>query len=414
MQIARASSRAALAGALLALSAATPAPAGPASAPQDGDGRPRVVLESATGELRRRPLEGFETADPREQGAVLVRFEGLERPALPARSRDRGVLSLADGGRVHGLLRGGSGEELSLELLSGAVLHVPIERMQSLVFPGRVPVEWTEPLQAPELGDRLYLYRSGGLDRVDGAVEAFAPEGVRFDSSLGSKEFAWDEITALFIELLDEGGGAPTDGGTPVSVDLIDGSRLRGELMKLDARECNLRTPGGRGLRLPLEVVSEVLVLTDRLTFLSDLPPDAAEESSPFGDDLGMSWPHQRDRSVSGGPLRAGGTIWSRGLGVHAPSRLTWRLGGAWRSLRGMAAVDDEVLTLAARGSVRFRVLADGEQRWESQIVRGGDAPVELPAIDLEGVDELVLEVDPATDLHVADRADWLHLVLRK
>ena len=35
-------------------------------------------------------------------------------------------------------------------------------------------------------------------------------------------------------------------------------------------------------------------------------------------------------------------------------------------------------------------------------------APVALPAIDLAGAEELVLEVDPGSDLWVRDRADWL------
>ena len=36
------------------------------------------------------------------------------------------------------------------------------------------------------------------------------------------------------------------------------------------------------------------------------------------------------------------------------------------------------------------------------------EAPVALPAIALAGAEELVLEVDPGSDLWVRDRADWL------
>jgi hypothetical protein len=125
-----------------------------------------------------------------------------------------------------------------------------------------------------------------------------------------------------------------------------------------------------------------------------------------------MSWPVRRDRSTTGGPLRAGGRVWSRGLGVHAPSRVEYSLGGSWRGLRGSVAVDDEVVHLPARGSVRFRIHGDGELLWESAVLRGGDPPVAFPELDLAGVQTLLLEVDMAEELHAGDRADWLRLIL--
>ncbi len=70
------------------------------------------------------------------------------------------------------------------------------------------------------------------------------------------------------------------------------------------------------------------------------------------------------------------------------------------------------MLLLSVHGSVVFRVLVDGEERWSSAIVRGGDTPLELPPIDLEGAHELALEVDMAEDHYVADRADWLRPLL--
>ena len=125
-----------------------------------------------------------------------------------------------------------------------------------------------------------------------------------------------------------------------------------------------------------------------------------------------MRWPHRIDASVSGGPMRAGGRTYTRGIGVHAPSALTWALEGEWSELRGAVAVDDEVLRLAAHGSVRFVLRTDGDLRWRSEVVRGGDAPLPLPPFSLAGVETLTLEVEMADDLHIADRADWLRMIL--
>ena len=75
-------------------------------------------------------------------------------------------------------------------------------------------------------------------------------------------------------------------------------------------------------------------------------------------------------------------------------------------------AVDDEVLGLPSQGSVIFRVIVDGELRYESETKSGGAGASAVEEISLKGARNLVLEVDMADDLHVADRADWLRPVL--
>ena len=371
---------------------------------------PQVVLESASGETRRVPLEGFELG---EAAAALVRFEGLET-APPSTAQEAAcVVQLAHGvGVARGELLGGDGEELDLRLAGGSRLRLQIEELASLRVPGRVPSDWTQPIVAGESGDRLYRTRGLGLDRIDGTVEGFDAEGVTMDTQLGSKSFPWREVAALFVEVFEEEEAPRTDASAAVVVDLFDGTRLPGRLLRLSADGVELETRGGCGLRLAPEVVAEVFFLDAGLAFLSELEPASEVATSPFGDDLGMSWPVRRDRSTTGGPLRAGGRIWSRGLGVHAPSRVEYSLGGAWSGLRGSVAVDDEVLHLPARGSVRFRIHGDGELLWESAVLRGGDEPVAFPELDVEDVQTLLLEVDMAEELHAGDRADWLRLIL--
>ena len=125
-----------------------------------------------------------------------------------------------------------------------------------------------------------------------------------------------------------------------------------------------------------------------------------------------MIWPHRIDRAVDGGALHVDGRRWSRGIGVHAPSRLTWKLNREWKEFRTFVAIDDSVLSLDARGSVVFRVLVDGEERYRSKLVHGGNAAVAVGPVRLEGARELVLEVLDGDDLWIADRADWLLPIL--
>ena len=374
---------------------------------------PQVVLESASGETRREPLEAFELGALAESGVALVRFEGLEAvEAAPSKEGACEVHLARGAGLALGELLGGDGEELELRLAGGARLRLSIEEIASLRVPGRVPDDWTQPIVAGEEGDRLYRTRGLGLDRIDGTVEGFDDEGVTMDTSLGTKSFPWREVAALFVEVFDEEGSGVKREGDQVVVDLLDGSRLPGTFQRLSSEGVELVTAGGCGLRLLPATVAEVFCADAGLAFLSELEPSSEVATSPFGDDLGMSWPVRRDRSTTGGPLRAGGRVWSRGLGVHAPSRVEYDLAGRWRGLRGSVAVDDEVVHLPARGSVRFRIHGDGELLWESAVLRGGDPPVAFPELGLEGVQTLLLEVDMAEELHAGDRADWLRLIL--
>jgi hypothetical protein len=189
---------------------------------------------------------------------------------------------------------------------------------------------------------------------------------------------------------------------------------LRGGLVKLSGQGVELKRAHDSALKIPLEALLLLSVEDPRVAWLSELAPAEAGVAAPFGDDLGMTWPPRVDGSVGGGPLASGGRRFARGIGVHAPSRSTWKLGGAWKELHGLVAVDDESTKLAARGSVVFRVLVDGKQVWQSEILRGGDAPKALPRIALDGAQELVLEAGDAGDGFAGDRADWLELTLQR
>ncbi len=397
----------------LALGAQASAPTAP-SAPASG---PRIVLESADGEVQSRPARGFDTQDPRALGGSIVRFEGFPARPLAPNLADSGVIELAHGDRLYGRVQGGRAELLDVEVAGPLHVGVPVDELRSLVFPARLADLAASPLAPAADSDRIYRRQQDGLDRIDGAVEEFSAEGVRFHSTLGSKWIAWSDVAALFIESVSKEessarDSAPAGGLVPVVVDLIDHSRLRGGLKRLSGEECRLVTKGGFELAIPAAALAELCVDDGSIVVLSTLRPDSAADSTPFGDDLGMRWPHRIDQSVTSTPLVAGGRVHMRGIGVHAPSKLTWKLDGGYKSLRGRAAIDDQVLRLSARGSVVFRVIVDGVKAWESGIVRGGDPPLDLPPIKLAGAHALALEVDVSDNACVADRADWLDMIL--
>ena len=372
-----------------------------------------AVLEDLDGSLRRIPL-----GELRAKGlgdAVFVRFEGLARLALEP-AADLCEVQLAGGDRLSGQVVGLDLEHLGLGMRADVQARISIDHLLSLRFPMRLEGDAQE-FVAPDDGDRLYRVLPRGIDKVEGLLVGFAPEGVLFESRLGERTYPWQDVAALFIEPLgDEPGASAAGDANPVVLDLVGGNRISANLDGFDRD--SVRVSGRLGkMSVPFGALRELLVDNGRYAFLGWLPlADSGPVASPFdppgSEPLGMVWHPRMGRSVSGGPLRAEGRDWTHGIGVHAPSRLTWELGGEFASLRLLAAVEDPARRGQLKGSVRFRVWADGKQLFESGVVRAGEAVLRLPSLALTGVQQLVLEVDDAGDGPVMDRAQWLRPIL--
>ena len=344
------------------------------------------------------------------EGALVARLSAGSMPLEPVPEQDLVTLSLAGGDRLSGRSSGGRGDDLLLEV-AGALMALDVEQVRSLRFPARLPNDPGLVLEPPPSGDRLYRRVAARLDRVDGTLDGFSAEGVAFESLVGLQTVPWDELAALFIEGLGAEPPAPK-GPRAVVVGLADGSRLRGELTSWSPDRLALRLPSGDSLALPTPALAQLESADGRLVFLSDLRPLEVEPARPFGDELGMVWWPRADLCVSAGPLLAGGKRHQRGFGVAAPARLVFALEQPWRELRGAVAIDDSVASLGLAGSVRFRVLVDGQVRFESPELSRADGILELPALDLSGAQRIEFATEMGSDLFEGDRADWLELRL--
>jgi hypothetical protein len=139
---------------------------------------------------------------------------------------------------------------------------------------------------------------------------------------------------------------------------------------------------GGRSLR----------VEGGRRAYLSDLRPSEVREDGHFG----VVWPHSRDRALGGGDLLLGGIRHGKGLVVHAPAMLAWRLEGAYARLRAQVGISDEV---APEGDCLATLSGDGRVLWQARL-RGGEPAVALD-LPLAGIDrlELVLAIGERQDI---------------
>ena len=133
--------------------------------------------------------------------------------------------------------------------------------------------------------------------------------------------------------------------------------------------------------------------------YLSDLPSTGV--ISGWG-------PIERDHSNGeagdgdGRSLSLRGTLFGKGLGVHAPSQVRYALPGGCSQFKAVIGVDDEV---DGKGSVTFEVWVGGVKAYSSGVLTGSDQPVHL-TVPLLGQRDLVLVVDAGEDI-ASDHADW-------
>lgn len=131
---------------------------------------------------------------------------------------------------------------------------------------------------------------------------------------------------------------------------------------------------------------------------------------TPVGNPMNGLGPIEKDRNNGGaaggdgGPLMLGNIPYARGLGVHAPSDLSYNLAGACNG----AFIADVGIDQAAgnRGSVVFQVFLDNQKAFDSGVMRGGDLRQPV-SVSVAGKQTLRLVVTDGGDGNVSDLADW-------
>ncbi len=109
------------------------------------------------------------------------------------------------------------------------------------------------------------------------------------------------------------------------------------------------------------------------------------------------------DDTDDGNYITLNGQVYSRGLGVHANSSITYNLsGGDYQRFTSSIGLDDEVGT---GGSVIFSVLVDGQEVFNSGLMTGGDV-TQTVDVDVSDANTITLNVDSDGD-NGLDHASW-------
>jgi alpha-galactosidase len=135
-------------------------------------------------------------------------------------------------------------------------------------------------------------------------------------------------------------------------------------------------------------------------TYLSDL--QATYVTNGYGP-IELDRTNGEDAALDGGPIRLRGAAYAKGLGVHAPSLLRYRLGGGCSRFVADVGIDDDQGDL---GSAEFEVWADGERLFRSGVLTGS-SPTRAVNLDVSGRRELRLFVGVGGDDYGFDHAVW-------
>ncbi|MFJ7945846.1 NPCBM/NEW2 domain-containing protein [Streptomyces sp. NPDC096354] len=164
------------------------------------------------------------------------------------------------------------------------------------------------------------------------------------------------------------------------------------------------RSPAGTHVRSSVPFQAHVVVAPPAgSSYLSDLPQ--LSSSNGWG-------PVEKDTSNGessagdGNPLTIGGTVFAKGLGVHAQSAVEFYTAGACSAVTAQVGVDDEK---GAKGTVAFEIWADGTKVASTGVLTNAMAAQPITA-DVSGAQVVRLVVTDGGDGVDSDHADWADL----
>jgi hypothetical protein len=338
-----------------------------------------------------------------------------------------GRLALVNGGMIEAEVAAADRDRVSARSRLLGPLALPREAVAAVEF-SPLPLEDDTAARAAKTDDCLMLLNG---DQLSGSFIQLADGMIKFHAAFGPLEIKTDRVAAVVFRS-DNPPPAKQEKSLRVWVGLGDGSRLPADALSLNGHEAAI-SMSGETFSVPAEQIVFLQPQGGRAAYLSDMRP-VEYHYSPYlrraASDADLptpAWPWRADRNVLGGPLRADGRYYLKGIGVHAAARLVYELDSGDAGIRDsstqgptasaagkqrLKTVRFEALTAldqsAGRGgSVRFRVLVDGQEKYAGPVVRGGQPPVPI-SVELGDAKRLELVVDFADRADVLARADWL------
>lgn len=382
-------------------------------------GKPTFIVQAADGKARQGALQQlgkdwsvqFDGQAVAAGDLVSLRRVDLPLPPLPEEAH----LILVNGDRIPMEAPRLVGERLHFRhpyMADGKEAEIALSAVAVLWFESVAGSEDGEVLRRrlgrePRKRDQVLLTNDdaaeGVLNALDGkTVEIEANKKISRIDLKQAAAIALSSELANPLKMTDVHAHAVLTGGK------AHGTRITLASATSDGIILQGTTVFGASLKMPLAKLALLDVLGGKAVYLADLKPSRYEHF-PF---LDTSWPLTLDGNVLGRDLRVGASTYARGLGVHAHSRVTYRLDGAYRRLEALVGLDARS---GRQGSASIAVIADGKP-----LDLGGPTdlserrPFLAIQVSVAGVKELVLKTDYGERGDVQAHVNWVDARLVK
>ena len=274
-------------------------------------------------------------------------------------------------------------------------VSVPIDAMRSVRFVGGKPDSTFVQARGEKRDeDRVFVKLGGGLEPIDGLVEAIDEFKVVIDPGGGLRNISREKVYGIVFAMV---GRAPDHSGEG-QITLADGSTVWGKVTSLSDGQLELSAVGGTKVSVPWAKVNKMRVRSSRMVFLSDLEP-LESRHQPL---VTLERPHQVDASVAGNPLTLAGRQFEKGLGVASRSTLVFGNESNFGLFAATIGIDDKT---EGRGYCLFAVEGDGREKLRQRMT-GKDTPKKI-TVELDGGEKVALIVEAGEDLDLSDHANW-------
>jgi hypothetical protein len=339
-----------------------------------------------------------------DRSIPLIDLVSLVRDGdIPPSYPDGSLVVFPEGDRLRAIIN--AADEKSLEVQPGALgdrpTRIPLNAMLGVVLsPPSEPNSLADLLANIAEGTRdsdvLWL---GNGDRLTGDLIGLGAETVSFRSQTKVLELPRPGVLAIGFN--PKGVRYPKPEGVFLELTFTDGSRLgvTGLSLEQGTLACSARFDGS--IQPALGALSRIYVLGGKVRYLSEITAAGSQFVGYLGEHPGRIG---RNKTWDGFPLRLAHAPFDRGLGMLPRTLVAYKLTGEDHAFQATIGLDDRA---GERGSVVFRVMADGKDKYISPPLSKRDSPV-FVNVDLAGVKLLILVAEFGEGGDVQDSADWI------
>ena len=373
------------------------------------DRQDQITVEMIDGKKISGSLEEIDA-----QGILVgKKFAGIHIDQVISLETNQAVKASSSSTKVH--LAGGGllnvngvsidGETLGLENKPAGIDSISLQLVRAIVFEDNAAIQ--EAIAQPATDeDTVFVKTSTSLARVSGLIESLDAEALQLNFEGKSRPIKREKLAAVIIA--DIGLEAPQ--GLIATISLVDGSSIKGALVGFGPQAVTVELSGKQAIAIERKSISRIDIVSDSIAYLASLQPIQVAQQPQFA--VARTW--QKNRSIEGNPIRLKVQLenpqpdatqiktFGSGIGISSYSRLVFENENEFNRFAATVGIDAET---EGHGDCVMRVEGDGIALW-SQRIKGDDTATEIN-VDISGIREIALIVDPGEQFDLADHADW-------